>query len=124
MSMFENLKGLAALMGQSGQLKEKYEQLQAELDRITVEADAGAGAVRVVMNGRMQVLSVKLDHSMLATLAGEGDEADQGMIEQLVAGAFNAALAKTQDVVRAQVSELTAGVNSPGIEQMLSGSGP
>ena len=64
MSMFENLKGLAALMGQSGQLKEKYEQLQAELDRITVEADAGekaAASPRTMLALLLEMISLRSD---------------------------------------------------------------
>ncbi len=43
----KNLKNLAGLMGNAGELREKMERMQDELAKLTAEADAGAGAVRV-----------------------------------------------------------------------------
>ena len=72
--MFDNLKNMAGLMSQAKEMRAKMEQAQAELARKTVEADAGAGAVRVTMNGKMEVLSVRIDKAMIATLVGSGAE--------------------------------------------------
>jgi DNA-binding YbaB/EbfC family protein len=112
--MFDNLKNLAGIVGQARQMREKLEELQAELARKTVEADSGAGAVRVVMNGRFEVLSVKLDRPLLAVLAGAGPEADQQMIEELIAAAVNAAMAKAQDLARQEMAQMT-GLDLPGL---------
>ena len=117
--MFDNLKNVAGLMGQAKQIQEKADQLKAELARRTVEADAGAGAVRIIMNGKFEVMRVHLDRAMLATLAGEGDEADQAMVEELIASAVNAAVAKTQTLIREELSKLTGGLNIPGLDKML-----
>ena len=119
--MLDNLKNLAGLMGQAKQLQEKADQMKAELARHTVEADAGAGAVRVVMNGKFEVVRVHLDRTLLATLAGAGNEADQTMVEELIAAAVNAAVAKTQALIRSELSKLTGGLNIPGLEKMLGG---
>jgi len=113
--MFDNLKGMASVLGQAKELKEKMEQLQAELGRRTVEADAGAGAVRVVANGKLEIVSVRLDTPMLASLVGQGDEADQEMIEELLAAATNAALDKARELIQQEMSRLTGGLNIPGL---------
>ena len=113
--MFDNLKGMASMLGQAKELKQKMEQMQAELGRRTVEADAGAGAVRVVANGRLEIVSISLDRPMLASLAGEGAEADQQMIEELIVAATNAALAKARDLIQQEMSSLTGGLNIPGL---------
>ena len=113
--MFDNLKGMASMLGQAKELKEKMEQLQSDLGRRMVEADAGAGAVRVVANGKLEIVSVRLDQPMLASLAGEGDQADQQMIEELITAATNAALNKARELIQQEMSNLTGGMNIPGL---------
>ncbi len=125
----KNLKGLAGLMGQAGQFKEKMEQMQEELARQTVVGDAGAGAVRVTINGRLEVVRVELDRVMIATLAGpstpsessvEDDRAttatsagqtDQEMVEELIAAAINDGMARAQELVRQEMSKITGGLD-------------
>jgi nucleoid-associated protein EbfC len=119
--MFDNLRNLASLMGQARELREKMEQMQAELARKTVEADSGAGAVRVVVNGRLEVVKVTLDRPLLGVLAGEGQDADQQMIEDLIASAVNAALTKAQALVREVMGRLTGNLNLPGMDKLLGG---
>lgn len=119
MNMFGNLKNLAGLMGQAGQIKEKVAELQESLGRVEVEGEAGAGAVRVVANGKMEVLSVELDRPLLSALAGEGDEADLRMVEDLVASAVNAALARARETAQEEIGRLTGDLNLPGLDQFL-----
>ena len=119
--MFDNLKNLAGLMGQAGQIKEKFEQLQAQLGQKTAEAEAGAGAVRVVMNGRFEVLAVRLDPTMIAKLAGAGADADRQMVEELIAAAVNAAVLKVQELIKDEMASLTGGMNIPGLDKLLGG---
>ncbi len=118
--MFDQIKNMASVLGQAKQIKEKMQQLQAELGQKTVEADAGAGAVRVVVNGNLEVVAVRLDRPLLATLAGEGDETDQQMVEDLIAGATNAALVKAKELVQQEMARLTGGLNIPGLTGMPS----
>ena len=77
--MWDNLKNLPDLMGQAKELKGRMEQLQDDLTRQTVEADAGAGAVRVTVNGKLEVISVRFDQLLLISLAGEGSDMDHSV---------------------------------------------
>ena len=117
--MFDNLKNMASLMGQAKEMKEKFAQLQADLARKTVEADAGAGAVRAVVNGKLEIVSVRLDRPSLSPLVGEGSDLDQQMVEDLVAAAVNAALTKAKEMVQQEISQLTGGLNIPGLDKLL-----
>lgn len=117
----KNLKNLAGMLGNAKELREKFEQIQAELARKTVEADAGAGAVRVVANGKLEIVRVELDRPLVIALAGEGAEADKEMVEELIAAATNAALVKAQQLVRDEMAQLTGGMNLPGMENLLGG---
>ncbi len=105
--MFDNLKNLAGLMGQAKELRTKMEQLQNELAKMEVEGEAGAGAVRVRMNGKFEVLEVIIDRPMVATLAGAGTEADVQMVGELIAAAVNAAMQKAQALARDEMMRVT-----------------
>ena len=117
----KNLKQLAGMMGNAGELKAKFEAMQAELEHKTVEADAGAGAVRVTVNGHLKIIAVKLDPAMLTAVVGEGDAADQEMVEQLIVAATNAAMAKAQDMIKDEMATVTGGMNLPGMDQLMGG---
>ncbi len=117
----KNLKNLAGMLGNAGEIREKMQQMQEELARLTAEADAGAGAVRVVVNGKMQVLNVELDRAMIASLAGEGSDTDKQMIEELIVSATNEAMRRAQELVRQEMSKLTGGMDLPGLEGMMGG---
>ena len=123
--LFQALKSVAKLkdvLRDAGGMREQMEKMNEELAARTVEADAGAGAVRVVMNGKMEVVRVQLDAPLLTALAGSGDAADQTMIEELIAAAVNAASVKAREVVGEEMQRMTGGLDLPGLSQMLGGS--
>jgi DNA-binding YbaB/EbfC family protein len=113
----KNLKQLASMLGNADQIKERMEQVQAELAKKTVEADAGAGAVRVTVNGKFEVVNLTLDPSMLAALTDEtADAADnQALLEDLIAAAVNEAMRRAQEMVRQEMMSLAPGLNLPGL---------
>ncbi|MEX0653048.1 MAG: YbaB/EbfC family nucleoid-associated protein [Phycisphaeraceae bacterium] len=119
----KNFKNLAGMLGNAGELREKFEKLQAELAEKRIDADAGAGAVRVTVNGKFEVVSLEIDRAMLTAIAGEGTDADKEMVEELILSATNAALQKAQQVVRDEFSRAAGGMNIPGIEGLLGGPG-
>ncbi len=119
--MWDNMKNLPGLMGQAKELKEKMGQLQDDLARQTVEADAGAGAVRVTVNGKLEVISVRFDQLLLISLTGEGSDMDQQMVEDLTTAAINAALRKARELAQQEMGKLTGGLDIPGLEKLVGG---
>lgn len=122
--MYDQIKQIKDLMGKLGnpqELREKFQQVQQELAQKTVDAEAGAGAVRVTVNGQFQIQRVELDPHMVAALAGEGSDADREMIEELIVSATNGALDKAQQMVRQEMARLTGGMQLPGMENLLGG---
>lgn len=111
----KNMKDLAGLMGNLGNIKEKMEQAQAELATKTVQAEAGAGAVRVTMNGKFEVVDVTIDPAMVTVLAGAGTDADREMVEELIASAMNAAVTQVQGLLQETIGDATGGLNLPGM---------
>ncbi|MDR9460051.1 MAG: YbaB/EbfC family nucleoid-associated protein [Dehalococcoidia bacterium] len=94
------------LMRQARQFQEKMEKVQQELEKATVEASSGGGAVTVVMTGQQQIQSVKI--------LPEAAE-DTEMLEDLVLTAMNEALKKSKELAASRLGELTGGLNIPGL---------
>ncbi len=94
------------LMKQAQQMQERVKKLQEEAGNKTVEASSGGGMVTVVANGRQDVLSIKIDPSVV-------DPKDLEMLQDLVAAAVNEALRKSQDLMKEDMGKLTAGMGLP-----------
>ena len=102
--MSKNL--LNNLMKQAQQMQERVKKLQEEAGNKTVEASAGGGMVTVVANGRQEVLSIKIDKSVV-------DPGDVDMLQDLVTAAVNEALRKSQELMKEEMGRLTAGMGLP-----------
>ena len=102
------MKGMGNMMKQAQQLQSKMLKMQEELAGRTVEASAGGGMVKVVANGRQQVVSIAIDREVV-------DPEDIDMLQDLVLAAVNDALAKSQEMVSAEMGKLTGGLNIPGL---------
>ncbi len=75
------------IMEMANQMKAQLEKTQAEAMNMQVRGEAGGGMVTVVMNGRNEVLEVKIDPSAMS---------DVKLLEDLVRAAMNAAVANLQ----------------------------
>ncbi len=121
----KNIKALTSLLGNTDEIRKRFDRVQSELEQMRATAEAGAGAVRVTVNGKYRVIRVELDPVMLGSLAGQGADTDIEMIEELVAAATNAAQDKAKQEMGQHMSELTGGLNLnvPGLDQMLNPEG-
>ncbi len=101
------MKGaMGGLMKQAQKMQEDMKKAQEEIARMEVEGQSGGGMVTVVMNGRHELRSVKIDDSLM------GDDKD--MLEDLIAAAVNDATRKVEQESSSKMSGLTAGLNLPG----------
>lgn len=100
--------GMGNMMKQAQKLQTKMLKMQEELAEKTIEAAAGGGMVKVVANGRQQVVSIEIDPEVI-----DPDDAD--MLQDLVLAAVNDALAKSQEMVSSEMGKLTGGMNIPGM---------
>jgi DNA-binding YbaB/EbfC family protein len=89
-------------------MQAKMAQVQAELAEKSVEASAGGGMVKVVMNGRHEVVSVTIDPEVV-------DPQDIEMLEDLVAAAVTEAANRVEEMVRDEMSSITGGIPLPGM---------
>jgi DNA-binding protein YbaB len=114
--MFDNLKGMASaasLLKDLPKLKAQMETIKARLGEVMVEAETGGGAVRVVANGKLRVISINLDEAMLAGLVGGTSPDDRAMAEDLISGAVNAALTKAREAAEAEVRRAASELGLP-----------
>jgi hypothetical protein len=102
------MKGMGNMMKQAQKLQSKMLKLQDELAERTVETTAGGGMIKVVANGRQQVVSISIDKEVV-------DPEDVEMLQDLVLAAVNDALTKAQEMVSGEMSKLTGGFNLPGM---------
>jgi DNA-binding YbaB/EbfC family protein len=103
---------LGKLMEQAQHLSRELQGRQADLGRREVEGQSGAGLVTATMNGRGELLRVRIDPKTFA-----GGPQDQGLIEDLVVAAVNAAIGEVQKLQQQQLSSLGSafpGLGLPG----------
>ena len=104
--MFDKLKDLGGLMQQAQAMQQKVQELQSELERLEIVGQAGAGLVKVTVNGKNETRRVEIDASLLTP-----DE--KGVVEDLIVAAANDARAKVEVRVQEQMRALTGGLPLP-----------
>jgi DNA-binding YbaB/EbfC family protein len=102
------MKGMGNLMKEAQKLQSKMLKLQEELAQKTVESTAGGGMIKVVANGRQQIVSIAIEKEVV-------DPDDVEMLQDLLLAAVNDALVKSQEMVSSEMSKLTGGMNIPGM---------
>jgi len=112
--MFKEMGQFFSMMRNLPKIKEEMDRLQQNLGQLTAEGDAGAGMVRVRVNGRMEVLGVRLSQDLLKL-------EEQEMLEDLIRAATNQALEKVRRLAAEETARMAtslgmpAGVNIPGL---------
>jgi DNA-binding YbaB/EbfC family protein len=93
------------LMQQAQEMQEKMQKAQEEVANAEVHGEAGAGMIKITMNGRHDVLQVDIDQSVM----GE----DKEMLEDLLAAAVNDAVRKVEASSKEMMDDATSGLNLP-----------
>ncbi len=96
------------LMKQVQKIQKRIAELQEELAEKTVEASAGGGMVTAVVNGRQELVSLKIDPEVL-------NPDDREMLEDLIVAAVNEALRRSQEMVQEEMAKITGGLKIPGL---------
>jgi len=104
--VFKELGGLMKLMGNQGKIQEEIQKFNASVGQITAEAAAGAGYVTVKVNGKMEVLSVRISDEAMKL-------GDREMLEDLIVGATNQAFAKVRQQLAEESAKMAANIGLP-----------
>lgn len=95
------------------QANEMQEEVQRKLSQTVVEGSSGGGAVTATMNGKKQLLTIRIDPSAVASLSGEHPDVE--MLEDLVVSAVNDAGRKADDAIQSNVQGMLGGLKIPGL---------
>ncbi|VAW39460.1 Nucleoid-associated protein YaaK [hydrothermal vent metagenome] len=100
------MKGqLGGLMQQAQKMQEQMQKQQEELANKVITGQAGAGIVKVTMNGKSQLKSLDIDYDML--------DGDMEMMEDLIIAAFNDAQNKITSAQQGSMADMMGGMQLP-----------
>jgi hypothetical protein len=96
-------------MQQVKDLQDKMAKIQEELAQKTIESTAGGGMVTAVVNGRQELVSLKIERQVV-------DPEDVEMLQDLIVAAVNDAMKKAQELAAGEMGKLAGGLNIPGLK--------
>ncbi len=102
--MFSQLGNLAELMKNAGKLSESVAKATEALGQLQVEGTAGGVAVTAKVNGRLEVVSIRIDPKLVA-------DGDTELLEDMVTAAVNAGLTKARDTAAQSLASLAGGMS-------------
>lgn len=104
---------IAGMMGQVQQLQEQMNQMQQDLENVTVEGAAGGGMVKVTATAGLKIKAIEIDPSVM----GE----DRDMLQDLVTAAVNNALDKARDKAGEATQQRIGSMLPPGMAGQIPG---
>jgi nucleoid-associated protein EbfC len=96
------------------QASHMQEEVQRKLEVTVVEGTSGGGAVTATLNGKKQLLKMKIDPSAVVGLIGR-QQPDVEMLEDLIVAAVNEAGRKAEEIIQTSVQGMLGGLKMPGI---------
>ena len=99
-------KGFGQILNQAKKMQERFEKLQKEMETRTIEAQSGGGMVTCVVNGKQDLISLKISDEIW-------EERDKEMLEDLIVAAINEGLEKSKDMWKDEMSQITGGMQLP-----------
>jgi len=98
--MFDALKNMnmGDLMNQARQMQDQMRQMQADMAKKTVTADAGGGMVQATVNGKLELVKLSIDKTRV-------DVNDTEMLEDVIIAAVNAAQARAGQMMQAEMQK-------------------
>jgi DNA-binding YbaB/EbfC family protein len=99
-------KGFNQILQQAKKMQDRLMKLQEEMADKTVEAQSGGGMVTCVVNGRQEVVSLKISPEVL-------EEKDNELLEDLIVAAVNEGLDRSREMVQEEMSKVTGGMQMP-----------
>jgi len=92
-------KNMKQMMQQAQKMQKKMQEEQKKLEKETVEAQAGGGMVKVVVNGKKEVVSIDINDEVI-------DPDDKEMLQDLIIAAVNEAINKMDDYIQDKMQEI------------------
>ncbi len=100
------MKSLEDIMAMAQNVQAELTKAQANLDTIEVEGASGGGLVKIRATAKGRIIGMDIDDSLL-------NRGEKGVLEDLLAAAFNDARAKADAASQEAMSKMTAGMPLP-----------
>ena len=101
-------QNMQAMLKQAQKMQEDMANMQAELEEREYDISAGGGVVNVKINGKKEILSVKLAPEVV-------DPDDVETLEDLIVAAVNEAIKKVESVSGEEMQKITGSMSIPGM---------
>ena len=101
-------QNIGNIMKQAKKMQERMARIQEELETKTIEATAGGGMVSVVVNGKFELVSLKIEKDVV-------NPDDVEMLQDLIIAAVNEGIRKAQEMAATEMSKITGGLSIPGL---------
>lgn len=101
-------QNMNSVIKQAQKMQEEMERVQQETEEEQVEATSGGGVVKVVVNGKKELISIKLDPDAV-------DPDDVETLEDLIMAAVNEGVKKAEEIMSERMGAITGGLNIPGL---------
>lgn len=96
------------IMKQAQEMQTRMAAMQEKLAAEQMEATAGGGMIKAVVNGKHEVISLKIDPKCV-------DPNDVEMLEDLVLTAINEAQRRVEEHMQKELQKVTGGMQIPGL---------
>ena len=100
------MKNLAGMMKQAQQMQSKMQDMQTKLESLEITGEAGAGMVKVTLNGKSDLKKIKIDPKIV-------DPADTEILEDLILAASRDARSKVEAAMAEEMQKVTGGLQLP-----------
>ena len=101
---------IGEMLSQANQMQE---EIQRKLSETVVEGSSGGGAITATMNGKKQLLKLRIDPAAVIGLSGANPDVE--MLEDLVVAAVNEAGRKAEEALQSNVQGMLGGLKIPGL---------
>ena len=106
--MLEELKDMGKLLKQAKEMKSKMKKVQEELKKVRVSAESRDKKIQIEMSGELEVTNLKIDQTLLNPANGK-------TLEVELLKSFNTASAKAKEIASSKLSDISGGLNIPGL---------
>jgi DNA-binding YbaB/EbfC family protein len=100
------MKNIAGLMKQASQMQAKMAEMQAELEKLEIDGQSGAGMVALTLRGKGELVRIKIDPKL-------ADPAEMEMLEDLLIAAHADARRKLDARMADEMAKVTGGLQLP-----------
>ena len=97
-----NKGNMSTMLNQAREIQKKIEDVQSDLEKITINAESGGGLVTVIINGKQEILELNISK--------EAMEEDKELLEDLIISAINKALTDSQEEMQSRMNSVTGGM--------------